>query len=263
MLNKNKNVNIQLNMITFSQTRRNVMKIAILGGTGNIGKGFALRWGQKHEIIIGSRDEEKAKAVAAEYNDVLEKYGHKRCITGTNNRTASENAEIIVIAIRYNQLAPVMERIHSAIKDKIVISVVVPMEKNMCYISPESRHQIIPIESKEFNTEYFCFSMPEAGSAAQEILKMIPESTELVSAFHTVPARKLANLEMELDYDIGVCGNSVYSKEVVFNLVRDISNMRPLDIGPLETSAMLESLTPLLINVAARNAMKDVSLKFV
>jgi predicted dinucleotide-binding enzyme len=55
----------------------------------------------------------------------------------------------------------------------------------------------------------------------------------------------------------------MHSKEIVFDLVRNISNMRPLDIGPLETAGMVESLTPLLINVAARNEMKDVSLKFV
>lgn len=239
------------------------MIIAILGGTGNIGKGFALRWGQKHEIIIGSRDLKKAEAVAAEYNEVLEKYGHKRCITGTDNKTAAEKAEIVVIAIRYNQLAPVMELIYPVIENKLIISVVVPMEKNMCYISPGSNYPRTPIESKEFNTQYFCFSIPEAGSAAQEILTMIPESTELVAAFHSVPAKKLANLDMELDYDIGVCGNSMHSKEIVFDLVRNISNMRPLDIGPLETAGMVESLTPLLINVAARNEMKDVSLKFV
>ncbi|ETA68421.1 MAG: 8-hydroxy-5-deazaflavin:NADPH oxidoreductase [Methanolobus sp.] len=239
------------------------MKIAILGGTGNIGKGFALRWGQKHEIIIGSREQDKAKAVASEYNEILEKYGHKTSITGTDNKTAAEKAEIIVVAIRYNQLAPVMDLIRPVIENKIVISVVVPMERNMCYISPGSSYPRAPIESKDFNTEYFCFSMPELGSAAQEIFTMIPDNTELVAAFHTVPARKLANLDMELDYDIGVCGNSMHAKEIVFGLVNDISNMRPLDIGPLETAGMIESLTPLLINVAARNEMKDVSLKFI
>ncbi|MBP1910555.1 NAD(P)-binding domain-containing protein [Methanolobus bombayensis] len=239
------------------------MKIAILGGTGNIGKGFALRWGQKHEIIIGSREQEKAEAVASEYNLILEKYGYKPSISGTDNKTAAEKAEIVVIAIRYNQLAPVMDLIRPVIENKIVISVVVPMERNMCYISPGSDYPRTPIESKDFNTEYFCFSMPELGSAAQELFTMIPESTELVAAFHTVPAKKLANLDMELDYDIGVCGNSMHAKEIVFGLVKDISSMRPLDIGPLETAGMVESLTPLLINVAARNEMKDVSLKFI
>ncbi|WP_340820343.1 NAD(P)-binding domain-containing protein [Methanolobus sp. WCC4] len=239
------------------------MKIAILGGTGNIGKGFALRWGRKHEITIGSRDAEKAEAVAAEYNEVLERYGYEPVIKGTDNKTAAEEADVIVVAIRYNQLAPVMELIRPVIENKIVISVVVPMERNMCYISPGSNYPRTPIESEEFNTQYFCFSIPEAGSAAQEIFTMIPESTELVAAFHSVPAKKLADLDIELDYDIGVCGNSMHAKNIVFDLVKDISNMRPLDIGPLETAGMVESLTPLLINVAARNKMKDVSLKFV
>ncbi len=239
------------------------MKIAILGGTGNIGKGFALRWGRKHEIIIGSRKEKKAERFAAQYNELLEKYGHTPAISGTDNKKAAEKADIIVVAIRYNQLAPVMELIRPVIEEKIIISVVVPMERNMCYISPADEHPRTPIKSEEFNTEYYCFSLPEAGSAAQEIKNMLPENVELVSAFHTVPAKKLADLDMELDYDIGVCGNSMYSKQIVFDLVRDISNMRPLDIGPLETSSMVESLTPLLINVAARNEMKDVSLKFV
>ena len=38
------------------------MKIALIGGTGSIGKGFALRWGQKHQVIVGSRNQEKAQA---------------------------------------------------------------------------------------------------------------------------------------------------------------------------------------------------------
>ena len=156
-----------------------------------------------------------------------------------------------------------IDLIEPVIDKQIFVSVVVPMEKNMCYIGPDTGHLMVPIKSEQFNAEYFCFTMPEAGSAAQEIEKMLPEGVELVSAFHTVPARKLANLEMEVDYDIGVCGNSDYSKDIVFELVKDISKMRPLDVGPLEASAMLESLTPLLINVAARNEMKDVSLKFV
>ncbi len=170
---------------------------------------------------------------------------------------------MVLLAIRYGQIASTIEQIKPGLSGKVIISVVVPMEKNMCYISPGAKHLTVPIESKEFNSEYFCFSMPESGSAAQEIQKMLPENAELVAAFHTVPAKKLANLEMELDYDIGVCGNSMYSKEIVFGLVKDISNMRPLDVGPLETAAMVEALTPLLINVAARNEMKDVSLKFV
>jgi hypothetical protein len=50
---------------------------------------------------------------------------------------------------------------------------------------------------------------------------------------------------------------------VVFGLVRDIPSLRPRDAGPLEASSMIEPLTPLLINIAARNRMKDVGVKFI
>ena len=239
------------------------MKIAILGGTGRLGRGFALRWGQKHDIIVGSRDAEKAEAAAAEYIEILKEHNLPANITGSDNKTAAENADVVILSIRYNQLESLMELINPVLDKQIIVSVVVPMEKNMCYIRQNSEHTTVPISSDEFNTDYFCFSRPESGSAAQDIAQMLPENIELVAAFHTVPAKKLANLELELDFDIGVCGNSMESKEVIFDLITDIPNMRPLDIGPLETAPMLEALTPLLINVSARNKMKDTSIKFI
>ena len=43
------------------------MKIAILGGTGSIGEGFALRWALNNEIIIGSRTLIKAQNAEQSY----------------------------------------------------------------------------------------------------------------------------------------------------------------------------------------------------
>jgi len=44
------------------------MKIGIIGGTGGMGKGFAIRFCKKHQVIIGSRDTERAKTAANEYS---------------------------------------------------------------------------------------------------------------------------------------------------------------------------------------------------
>ena len=41
------------------------MKVGIIGGTGGMGKGFALRWSQNHDVIIGSRDATRASESAA------------------------------------------------------------------------------------------------------------------------------------------------------------------------------------------------------
>ena len=240
------------------------MKIALIGGTGSIGKGFALRWGQKHQVIVGSRNQEKAHARATEYNCVLKEHGFKANITGEVNAKAASEADVVLLAIRYGQIASTIEQIKPGLSGKVIISVVVPMEKNSCIIVPGGVPLEISANSREdYKADYFCYVTPPSGSAAQEIAALLPEDAELVSAFHTVPAAKLSNLDVELDYDIGVCGNSMHSKSVVFDLVRDIPGMRPMDIGPLETSSMVESITPLLVNVAIRNNMKDVSIKFV
>src|SRR3989337_2324392 len=47
------------------------MKIAILGGTGSIGEGFALRWAGKHDILVCSREIDKAVNAAEEYTNIL------------------------------------------------------------------------------------------------------------------------------------------------------------------------------------------------
>ena len=53
------------------------MKIGIIGGTGGMGKGFALRWCKKHEVIIGSRDAERAATAANEYSGLAkDAYGN-------------------------------------------------------------------------------------------------------------------------------------------------------------------------------------------
>ena len=239
------------------------MKIAILGGTGNIGKGFALRWSGKHDIIIGSRDEKKAKAAAAENTEILKGYGRVGKIEGTDNRSAAEKAEIILLAIRYENIHSVIELIRPVLDKQIIISVVVPMAKNRCYIYPDAEHIKVPASSDDYNTDYFCYTTPPLGSAAQEIAALLPERMGLAAAFHNVPARKLADLDHDLDYDIAVSGNCTYSKNVVFELVKEIPNMRPLDVGPIDASAMIESLTPLLINIAARNKLKDLGIKCV
>lgn len=240
------------------------MKIAIIGGTGSIGKGFALRWGQKHEVVIGSREQEKARAKAAEYTYILKDRGLNANIKGELNATAASDADVVVLAIRYTKVASILEQINPVLNKQVVISVVVPMEKDVCMIYPGSIPLEVPAsDSEDYKSDYFCYVTPSAGSAAQEIASLLPKGVELVSAFQNVPAAKLSNLDIHLDYDIGVCGNSMYSKNIVFDLIRNIDSMRPIDIGPIEASSMIECLTPLLLNIAVRNKMRDVGIKFI
>ena len=96
------------------------------------------------------------------------------------------------------------------------------------------------------------------GSAALEIQSVLSDN-EVVSAFHTTPAARLLDLKDELGLDVLVCG-SEKPKKVVMELIKDIEGLTPFDAGPLEASYMLESITPLLINISARNRIKNSSI---
>ncbi|MCZ7401241.1 MAG: NADPH-dependent F420 reductase [Candidatus Methanoperedens sp.] len=218
------------------------MKIAILGGTGSIGEGFALRWAEKHEILLCSREIDKAVSSAGKYTETLVDKGFFCCgITGCRNETAVGDADVVVLSVPYQGVINLLKELRPCFTDQIVISLVVPMKKN----------------------KWFEYTPPKQGSAALEIKEILPDTVKVVSAYHNVSAKKLANPELSLDYDVVVCGDDEGAKRTVMGLTREIKNLRPLDGGGLASSYMIESLTPFLINLAIRNGLSDLGVKFV
>ncbi len=215
------------------------MRIAVLGGTGDIGEGFALHWAEKHHIRIGSRKIEKAEAAAERFNETLVNCGQKGTIEGFVNRTAAEDADVIILTIPYAHVAGVIDVVRPVLSDQIIVSPVVPMSRG----------------------EYFEYNAPARGSAAQEIQAMLPDGMNVVAAFHTVASRKLCSLDPTFKCDVMICGDDRRSKEAIIDLTDEIVCLRPLDVGPLATASTIESLTPLLLNIAVLNHLKDPSIK--
>ncbi|RZN16268.1 MAG: NADPH-dependent F420 reductase [Methanosarcinales archaeon] len=219
------------------------MRIAILGGTGNIGKGLALRWAYKHEIIIGSREQSKAEQMKESYEQILLENTTKTCnISGVKNDKAVAAADIVIVAVPYKALKSLVDSIHPFLTNQVIVSLVVPMEKQNSYLK---------------------YVQPDDGSAAAELKKLVPDAIGVVAAFHNLSARKLCNLESHLDYDVVVCGSDKEAKKKVIELIEDINGIRPLDGGGLENAAIIESLTPFLINLARRNNLHELGVKFV
>lgn len=218
------------------------MKIAILGGTGSIGEGFALRWAEKHEISLCSREVGRAKTAADEYRGTLLSKGLVCCgITGCTNEVGIKDVDVVVLSVPYQGVVELLKALRPHFKDQIVISLVVPMKKN----------------------RWFEYTPPKQGSAALEIRDILPKSVKVVSAYHNISAKKLANPTLVLDYDVVICGDDEDAKKVVIELTRDIRSLRPLDGGDLGCSYMIESLTPFLINLAIRNGLSDLGVKFI
>ncbi len=218
------------------------MKIAILGGTGSIGEGFAMRWAGKHDIMVCSREADKAVKAADEYKSTLSKMGLLCCgIDGCANESGIKDVDVVVLSVPYNGVIALLENLLPYFNDQIVISLVVPMKKN----------------------HWFEYTPPKQGSAALEIQDVLPRTVKVVSAYHNVSAKKLANPNITLDYDVVVCGDDDMAKGKVMELTREIKDLRPLDGGGLASSYMIESLTPFLVNLAIRNRLSDLGVKFI
>ena len=85
---------------------------------------------------------------------------------------------------------------------------------------------------------------------------MAPPGVRVISAFHTVSAAHLSNLDHELDEDVLICGDSREDKQRLAAVVEMITGLRPVDCGPLEMARIVEQLTPLIISINVRNKVR-------
>jgi hypothetical protein len=102
------------------------VKIGIVGGTGDIGEGMALRLSPLFDVIVGSREQEKAQATCTMGRDLLQKRGKECSLKGVDNQTAIDGADIVILAIPFKHLVGTLETLHG-FEDKIVVSPVNPM----------------------------------------------------------------------------------------------------------------------------------------
>ena len=223
------------------------MKIGIIGGTGGMGKGFALRFCKKHAVIIGSRDAERAKTAANEYSGLAkDAYGNiNGTVTGNDNLSVASESEILILSIPYENIDTTCSELLPKINDDcIVISPIVPMTKT------DVGFECIPIKENKL----FSHQMVE---------KHMKDKTKLVSAFHVISEKKLVNPTLALDYDIFVVGDDKNSVEIVNSLINEIEGLRPIYLGPSTLAYLAEMSTPLLLNAMIRNKMKNPGIKLV
>ncbi|MDH3657857.1 MAG: NADPH-dependent F420 reductase [Nitrosopumilus sp.] len=223
------------------------MKIGIIGGTGGMGKGFALRWSQNHDVIVGSRDAARASESAAEYTNLAkEAFGEiKGTISGNDNVSVAKESDVLILSIPYDNIDSVCSGILSEVKDScVVVSPIVPMTKT------DVGFEFIPIkDNKPFSY--------------QLVSNHMKNKSKLVSAFHVISEKKLVNPTLELDYDIFVCGDDNESVQVVNGLINEIKGLRPIYLGPGELSYFAEVSTPLLLNAMIRNKIKNPGIKII
>jgi NADPH-dependent F420 reductase len=198
------------------------MKIGIVGGTGNLGSGLAVRLARAgHAVAIGSRDAAKARAHVAE----LASDGTPGIEAG-DNAWAARFADVVVLTVPYEAHAATLRAIRDACADKVLVDTTVPLKPPKV-----SRVQL-----------------PAGQAAALEAQALLGPTTPVAAAFHHVSASHLADPTHAIDCDVLVAADDAQAKAAAIDLARAIG-LRGLDAGPLVNAIALESMTPVLIHL--------------
>lgn len=211
------------------------MKIAILGGTGNEGFGLGFRWAAAgHEIIIGSRKRDKGERAADDMRERLP----QSSISGTDNLTASQQAELVVLSVPYWAQAGTLDTVKEALADKLLVTVVAP--------SGEKKSRVHHLDS--------------GLSAAEEAQNQLAGITRVVAAFQNIGAHHLLDLDRQMDCDVLVCGDKKADKQIAMQLCTD-AGLRGVNSGALQNARAVEELTAVLIAINIIHKVKSAGIR--
>ena len=210
--------------------------IAILGGTGDLGTGLAIRWSKAgHKIVIGSRTQEKANAAVA----ALKAISPETPAVAMVNPDAAIAGDIVVLTVPYEHQLSTLESVRPALSGKILIDVSVPL------VPPKVGTVQLPTEGS-------------AGKRAQDFLG---EDVAVVSAFQNVAAHLLQK-DVKIECDVLVAGNKKAARETVIELIEQ-AGMNGWHAGPIENAAAAEALTSILIQINRRHDMSHSGIRIV
>jgi len=206
------------------------MKIAILGGTGSLGKGLASRWFKAgHNVLIGSRDLKKANeaAIALGLN----------ANSGMLNIDAARSCELACLTVPFAHQEATLLSIENALDEKIMIDATVPL-----------------MPPKVMRVE-----LPREGSAALKAQSILGDKTRVVSAFQNISA-ELLQTDTDINCDVLVTGDFIEARDIVISLASD-AGLTGWHAGPLSNSVAAEALTSILIAINKKHSLAHSGIK--
>ena len=193
------------------------MKIALIGGTGSFGLALAVRLREAgYEVVIGSRDAERAQAAAAGLG-----------VEGATNEDAARGADVVVLTTKADGAVETARSLRAAIGTTPVLSVAAELSF--------TKEGVLPTA--------------EATSIAQRIQDVI--DGPVIAGLHSLAASNLGGEEAP-DEDTLVCGDDAEAKAIVLELAATVTSGRAIDAGPLASARALEGMTAVIVNVNKR-----------
>jgi 8-hydroxy-5-deazaflavin:NADPH oxidoreductase len=210
--------------------------IAILGGTGDLGTGLAIRWSKAgHRIIIGSRTLEKARAAVAKLHEI----SPETPADAMENADAAAAGDIVVLTVPADHQLSTLDHVKPGLAGKILIDVTVPL------VPPKVGTVQLPSEGS-------------AGKRAQEFLG---DDVMVVSAFQNVAAHLLQQ-DVQIECDVLVAGNKKEARQRVIDLISE-AGMKGWHAGPIANAAAAEALTSILIQINRQGEISHAGIRIV
>jgi NADPH-dependent F420 reductase len=205
--------------------------VPIIGGTGALGYGLAVRWARAGvPVVIGSRQAERALEAAERVRAAVPEAE----VEGLANEEAASRGPIVFLTVPFRAQSETLNNLRTALQPgQLLVDCTVP---TAAAISGKATRTVGVWQ----------------GSAAQQAEEMVPDGVTVISALHTVSAKSLAEGEEPVEEDVLICGERKADKARVAALVELIPGLRAVNAGPLEMARIAEQLTPMLIAINTR-----------
>jgi len=210
--------------------------IAILGGTGDLGTGLAIRWSKAgYKIVIGSRTLEKAQTAVA----ALQEISPQTPADAMENLDAAAAGDIVVLTVPAEHQISTLDYVKDNLQGKILIDVTVPL------VPPKVG----------------TVQLPEEGSAGKRAQDFLGEEVQVVTAYQNIAAHLLQQ-DVTIECDVLVCGNKKAAREKVIQLTEE-AGMKGWHAGPVANSAAAEALTSILIQINRGGILSHSGIKII
>jgi NADPH-dependent F420 reductase len=193
------------------------MRIAVIGGTGAFGQALTQRLsGLGEDVLIGSREPERARELAAAYG-----------VSGGANAHVAVEAELVILSVPGRAAVETARALAEAIGSTPVLSVASDLE-----FTPGG---IVPARAGR--------------SLAEELVGVL--AAPVAAGFHSLAAAHLAAPEPP-EEDVFVCGDDEGAKDPALALGSRLVAGHAVDAGPLANARALEAMTAVILSVNRR-----------
>jgi hypothetical protein len=205
--------------------------IALVGGTGNLGRGLALRLAAAgRRVRIGSRVAARATAAAGEIRARLTDVARAGTVEGGENAAVVRGAALVFLTVPFAALDAVVGDLAPLLGDAIVVDTVVPLAM---------RGDEVDVDP------------PAEGSVSAHLRARLPRA-RIVAALKTVPAVVLQDLAAPLEGDVLLAADDPEAAAAVAALLAELGDLRGRLVGSLDRAGLIEAATAITLNLNRR-----------